>query len=57
MTTQLITGGMGGVIGLRYEALPLVMRICGVSKKCEPEVLDAVRVMERRMVELLNQGK
>ena len=55
MTTQLIVGGMGGVIGLRYEALPLMLRICGVKRADEADVVNGVQVMEREMVQLLNQ--
>ncbi len=55
MTTQLIVGGMGGVIGLRYEALPLMLRVCGVKRADEADVVAGVQVMEREMVQLLNK--
>lgn len=55
MLTQLNMGAMGGVIGLRYEALPIVLRACQVPRADLPEVLDSLQVMERHMVRLLNK--
>jgi len=53
MLTQLNVGAMGGVIGLRYEALPMVMRVCQVPRADLTEVMDCVQLMERHMVQLL----
>ena len=55
MLTQLNVGGKGGVVGLRYEALPFVMRMCQVPRADQPDVMDAVQYMERHMVKLLNK--
>ena len=55
MLTQLNVGGMGGVIGLRYESLPIVFRVCQVSRADQPEVMDCLQIMERHMVKTINQ--
>lgn len=55
MLTQLQTSGMGGVTGLRYEALPFIFRICQVPPADEPDVMDGVQIMERHMLKLLNK--
>jgi hypothetical protein len=38
--------GMAGPIGLRYEALPLVMKMRRVPREDRPQVFDCLRVME-----------
>lgn len=55
MTTQLNVSGMGGVIGLRYESLPFVMRVCGISRAEQAEVMDGLQIMERHLVKLINE--
>jgi hypothetical protein len=55
MLTQVQTGSMGGVTGLRYEALPFVMRICQVPRADQPDVMDCVQIMERHMLKLLRE--
>lgn len=55
MTTQLNVGGMGVVIGFRYESLPIVLRACQVKREDTNFVLDALRIMERELVQLLNK--
>ena len=45
MVTQWAVG-MNGPIGLRYEAMALVMRVRGVPRAEWPAVFDRVRVME-----------
>jgi hypothetical protein len=57
MLTQLNVGGMGGVVGLRYEALPIVLRVCQVPRADLPDVMDCIQLMERHMVRLLNEKK
>ena len=57
MLTQLNVGGMGGVIGLRYEALPMVMRVCRVPRADLAEVMDCIQIMERHMVQLIADKK
>ena len=55
MTSQLIVGGMGGVLGLRYEALPVVMRGLGLPAADRAEVFDVFQIMEQHMVHVLNK--
>jgi hypothetical protein len=43
--------GVSGATGLRYEALPLVLRLAGVPRSDWPGVVDDVRVMERAALE------
>lgn len=47
--------GMNGVIGLRYEALPMVLEIHGIEAEQKREVFDGLRVMERAAVEEINK--
>lgn len=54
MLTQLNMAPMGGVIGLRYEALPIVLRTCQIPRSELPEVMDCLQYMERHLVKLLN---
>lgn len=44
--------GMGGITGLDYGALEAVLRIRRVARADRPEVLDAVRTMERAVLEM-----
>lgn len=50
------SAGSGKPIGLRYEALPAVMRYCRIPKASRPEVFAALRVMEQAAVEELRNG-
>jgi hypothetical protein len=54
MLTQLATTAAGGVIGLRYESLPFVMRVCGVKRSDWSETMDCIQIMERRLIEIMN---
>lgn len=54
MLSQWNVGGMGGVIGLRYEALPLVFRMHGIKRERQREIFEGLRVMERAAVQQLN---
>lgn len=47
--------GTGGVIGLRYEALPLVLEIHGIRRKRQRDIFDGLRVMERAAVQEMNK--
>lgn len=47
--------GMNGLIGLRYEALPLVLELHGITGEQRLEVFDGLRVMERAAVEEINK--
>ena len=54
MLTQLNMAPMGGVIGLRYEALPIVLRSCQIPRAELSELMDCLQYMERHLVKLLN---
>lgn len=47
--------GMGGTIGLRYEALPMVLELHGIAAKQKREIFDGLRVMERAAVDEINK--
>lgn len=47
--------GMSGVIGLRYESLPLVLKIHQVKHKHQQQVFNGLRVMERAAVQKINK--
>jgi hypothetical protein len=49
--------GMGGVIGLRYEALPTVLRLVGVPTADRRDVFTGLRVMERAALEEMRRGR
>jgi hypothetical protein len=55
MLTQWNVGGLGGVVGLRYEALPVVLQACAVPRRDWGEVVDCLQVMERRALAMLNE--
>ncbi len=44
--------GPGGAVGLRYEALPMVLRVRGVPAARRREVFDGLRIMERAALEV-----
>ena len=46
---------MSGVVGLRYEALPLVMRALGVPRAAWPEVFAGIQVIEAECLKLLRK--
>lgn len=48
--------GMSGVIGLRYEALPLLLDLRGIVAAARADVVAAVRVMERAALEFFRRG-
>jgi hypothetical protein len=47
--------GQNAVIGLRYEALPVVMDVMGVKKKARAGMLQSLRIMEQEALQVLNQ--
>jgi len=57
MSTQWQTAGMGGVVGLRYESLPAVMRWCAVPPAERAAVFHGLRVMEGAALEALRDGR
>lgn len=55
MSTQLNVGAMGGVIGYRYEALPVVFRGLMGSEEAWPDVFKDFQELEREVVRLINE--
>lgn len=43
--------GPGGVVGLRYEALPLLLELRGIAAADSADIVAGVRVMERAALE------
>jgi hypothetical protein len=56
MNTQWQVGGMGGVLGLRYEALPTVLRLTQVPRADWPDVFSRLQVMEGEALRVMNGG-
>ncbi|MBK7954576.1 MAG: DUF1799 domain-containing protein [Candidatus Accumulibacter sp.] len=56
MQTQWALGGMGGVVGLRYESLPAMLDLLGTKKPARREVFAALRVMESAALKVLNEA-
>ncbi|MDD5297670.1 MAG: DUF1799 domain-containing protein [Rhodocyclaceae bacterium] len=52
--TQWNLGALGGVIGLRYEALPVVLRLTGIPRSEWPDVFEGLWLMERVALEIWN---
>lgn len=48
--------GMNGATGLRYEALPVALRIAGVPRADWPAVFGDLRIMEAAAMEVI-RGK
>lgn len=48
--------GMSGAVGLRYEALPVVLELRGIPAAERAEVVAGVRVMERAALAYFRQG-
>jgi hypothetical protein len=48
--------GPGGAVGLRYEALPLVLDLRGTPAHERADLVAAVRVMERAALGLWRNG-
>ncbi len=49
--------GPGGVVGLHYAALPVVMRAIGVSRKAWPQVFADIQVIESECLRLLREKR
>ncbi len=57
METQWNYGGMSGrPIGMRYEALPVVLSAIGIADADRGEVFAGVRLMERATLEEVRRG-
>jgi len=52
MGTQWVVGGMGGVIGLNYVALPIVAPL-EVNSERWPDTLDDIRKLEETALETM----
>ena len=52
MTTQRLIGPMGQICGLRYEALPFLLRLQQVPRSEWPEVMHCIQTMEYHMIEI-----
>lgn len=48
--------GTGGLIGLRYEALPLILDAHAVAPEKRKDLLSDIRTMERAAVEAMRDG-
>ena len=48
--TQWATG-MNGATGLRYEAIPVVLRLAGIPRADHPDLFAGLRIMERAALE------
>ncbi|MCM8599909.1 MAG: DUF1799 domain-containing protein [Candidatus Accumulibacter sp.] len=55
LQTQWAVGGMGGVIGLRYEALPAVLDLLQIKKRRRRDLFAALRVLEAETLRELSQ--
>lgn len=53
MGTQWNTGPTGRVVGLRYEALPIVFQMLQVPRGDRPEVFAVVRVLEAELLSIV----
>ena len=49
--------GMSGALGMRYEALPLVLDILQVPAADRLDVFDGFRVIEAEIVRLVNEKR
>lgn len=49
--------GMAGAIGLRYEALPVVMKLTNVPPAERASVFAGLRLMERAALEEFSHGR
>lgn len=45
--------GMNGVIGLRYEAIPVVLAEFGIRKKQRAAMMESLRIMENEALQVL----
>ena len=55
LTTQINVGPMGGVLGLRYEAIPVVLRLLAVPREEWPDLFERIRVMESEAMQIWNE--
>lgn len=53
MGTQWVIGPTGRVVGLRYEALPIVFQMLQVPRGDRPEVFAVVQVLEAELLSIV----
>jgi hypothetical protein len=53
MGTQWNITAAGAPLGLRYEAMPFVLRMLGIPRARQSEVFEDVRVLESEMARLM----
>jgi hypothetical protein len=46
--------GAGGVIGLRYESMPVIFDAFGIKKKQRSEMVYLMRLMENEALQVIN---
>lgn len=46
----------GGIVGLRYESIPLVLEMCGVAKKLRADLLHSLRIMEDEVLKVFREN-
>ncbi|QQP97935.1 DUF1799 domain-containing protein [Lysobacter enzymogenes] len=49
--------GPAGPVGLKYESLPVVMKILQVPQDEELDVLDCIRVMEAEVIKMFGERR
>lgn len=57
LLTQWNVAGMGGLIGLRYEALPMIFDLHGIPASDRRDLLADIRVMEAAVIKESRRGK
>lgn len=57
MSTQWVRDFSGNVTGLRYEALPAVMRLCAIPRADHAPVFAGLRVMERAALDAIQESR
>jgi hypothetical protein len=55
--TQWSVAPNGRLVGLRYEAVAFVMRLCGVAAADRRQVFEDLRVMENAVLTLINSKR
>ena len=50
-------GGFGGISGLRYEALPVVMRLMGIPKADRRDVFEDIRILEQETLKSISSDR
>lgn len=49
--------GPGGLVGLRYEALPFMLRTLAVPRAQWPEVMAAIQMLEADSLRLMREKR